>query len=156
MAQAPQLSRPPARSRTRRLLLPLVIVIVGLLLTIWAAGRATKQAAEVEQFVDQLCQAAARGQDLTGRLAASDPIVVEQLERSLAGLFAGYPELLGEIDLEIAPGDSAQLGTGTESLAPAAATHTVTIRLAGRPRLGLRIMYVAENDIRLVGCFEPQ
>ena len=156
MAQTPQLSRPPAPSRTRRFILPLLILIVGGALTIWATSRATKQAGQVEQLVLELCESAARGEDVAGQLASSDPVIVDQLQRSLGGVFAGYPELLGDIDLEVAPGDSARLGMGTDSLAPAVATHTVVISLGDQPRLGLRIMYVADNDIRLVGCFQPQ
>jgi hypothetical protein len=156
MAQTPVLSRPRSPSRTRRLLLPLLILIVGGALTIWATSRATKQAGQVEQLVHRLCEAAARGESVAGRLATSDPVMIYQLDRSLTGLFAGYPELLGEIAVEVSPGDSARLGTGTESLVPAAATHTVLIRLGDQPRVGLRIMYVDERDIRLVGCFQPQ
>ncbi|UCD73852.1 MAG: hypothetical protein JSV91_08630 [Phycisphaerales bacterium] len=156
MAQIPELAPPPASSRTRRFLLPLVIIIVGAAFTIWSTQKATKQADRLEQIVLELCESAARGESVAGSLASSDPIMIEQLERSLAAAFGGHADRPGEIEVEVAPGDSARLGAGTESLAPAEATHTVVISLDDQPCLGLRIRYVDENDIRLVGCFQPQ
>ena len=99
-----------------------------------------------------------RGYQLTGRVHMSWGRFARAIsdDRSLAGLFGQHSELLDEITVEIAPGDTGPVGAGRQDLTHAAATHTAVIHLGDQPRLGLRLRYVADGDIRLMGCFEPE
>lgn len=145
-----------SRLRSRRIMLPVMVAVVGVAMVIWSNSRTTRQIEEVEQFVTALCRSVAEGQDIAGVAGSSSPIVVDQVRRSLDGMFGQHSELLADVSVEIAPGDTGPVGAGTQALPHEAATHTATIRLGDQPRLGLRLQYVDQSNIRILGCFEPQ
>jgi hypothetical protein len=136
---------PRSVSWCRRLLLPLLILIVGGALAVWAARRESGRIEAIERLATELCQSAAA--DLTGRVPAADPLLAGQLAPILQRIcepLKGNPR-----SLEVIASSSDAPGFSEGS-----ATHHAIIRIAGADRLIFRLVFENDNPL-IVGYALP-
>jgi len=136
----------PRSTGSRRLVMPLVILIVGGSLAIWAAQRENQKLNDIRLFVTALCSDVARGDDVTARIQ-SGGYTVPGLEESLHLVCDGLAEYPGLLTVVVEGGDTSGLGNSLT-------THHATIRVAEIDRLGLRLI-VQGDDIQIIGYWFP-
>ena len=116
----------------RRLAGPVVILLVAGVITFFVWERQKAETAEVQQFVESLCQRAALGDRIV--LSGADPAVGRMLAGELTSLFTGLDLAPGAWRVEVVAGDVSAQADGQ-------ATHTATILLDEKPAIGIRLAY---------------
>lgn len=121
------------RSPWRRLIFPVLILLIAAVL--WSTGQRsqTRDNEEVRRFVRELCMTVVSGRSIDTMLRDSTAQVREHLPGALDQIL--QPPLdaeLTELRVEVEPGDHPDYGNGT-------ATHTAMIVINDVPMLGLRI-----------------
>ncbi len=132
------------RSWRRRLVMPLLIVVVALTLVTWNSRREDQTTDEVRQFVVSLCDDLASGRDPMPRLRGTNPLVAEPLVRRLRAITAtSSPDTV-----------TVTVSTGDVEVAPSGppATHTAVVRAGDQDAIGLRLVHHDPGtDIVVVG-----
>ena len=143
----PQLNSQPAN---RRWLIPLIVLLVGGAIALWASSRETRRIQDIDQMITGLCHDIAAGSDVSARVDQATGAPNARLEAQLRQACSA-PDALHSLDVHVTPGDYAQTGSfqGT-------ATHTAIIRVAGIEVLGLRIRHNGfGKPIEILGYFKP-
>jgi hypothetical protein len=127
---------PVQRSVTwrRRLLLPLLILIVGGALAIWAAQREAERLKTIRLLTAELCRSAAAGEDLTGRIPAFDPLLSGALIPVLRSVCEPLRDDPRSLQVIASSGDAPGFSDGL-------ASHYAIIRIDGSDRLTLRFVF---------------
>jgi hypothetical protein len=131
----------------RRLLLPLLILIVGGALAIWAAQRESGRIEAIERLATDLCRSAAAGSDLTHRLLTADPLLDGQLAPTLERICEPLKNNPQSLEVIASSGDAPGFSDGS-------ATHHAIIRIAGAERLTLRLVF-EDDEVLIVGYALP-
>jgi hypothetical protein len=138
---------PQSISWRRRLLLPVLILIVGGALAVWAARRESGRLEEIQRQATELCQSAAAGSDLTPRLLTADPLLDGQLGPILQHICEPLKDHPQALEVIAFSGDAPGFSDGS-------ATHHTIIRIAGSDRLTLRIVF-ENDDLLIIGYALP-
>ncbi len=134
-------------SNSRRILLPIMILIMGGAVAIWASRQETQKLDEIRELVTDLCQDSARGLDLTSRLPTADGLINRGLNSALEAVCRGLDQDAQLLEVIVASGDGPDFSDG-------AATHHALVSIGGVDRLGLRIA-CAEDRILIIGYWRP-
>src|SRR4029434_3674525 len=109
-------------SRRRRLMFPLVILLIAGGIAGWNSYRETRRMEQIRQAIDILCDDVAQGVDVSARLdlmtPAPNPRLVEVFKSA-----CGSPDLASTIEVKVTPGDLPDAGHFA-----GAATHIATLR----------------------------
>jgi len=132
---------PRSVSWRRRLLLPVLILIVGGTLTLWAAQRENRRIEAIERLATELCQSAAAGADVPHRLPTADPLLARRLAPVLKRICEPLKDNPQSLEVIASSSDAPGFSDGS-------ATHHAIIRIAGADRLTLRLIF--ENDNLLI------
>ena len=138
---------PRSVSWRRRLLLPALILIVGAVLAVWAAQRENRRIEAIERLATDLCQSAAAGADLIGRVPAADPLLARQIAPVLKRICEPLKDNPQSLEVIALLGDAPGISDGS-------ATHHAIIRIAGADRLTLRLIFENDNPL-IVGYALP-
>jgi len=138
---------PRSVSWRRRLLLPVLILIVGGALALWAAQRENRRIEAIERLATDLCQSAAAGSDLMHRLLTADPLLDGQLAPILQRICEPLKDNPQSLEVIALSGDAPSFSDGS-------ATHHAIIRIAGADRLTLRLIFENDNPL-IVGYALP-
>ena len=138
---------PRSVSWRRRLLLPLLILIVGGALAIWAARRESGRIEAIERLATDLCRSAAAGADVTPRLLTADPLLARQLAPVLERICEPLKDSSQSLEVLASSSDAPGFSDGS-------ATHHAIIRIAGADRLTLRFVFEDEG-VLIVGYALP-
>jgi hypothetical protein len=122
-----------------------IILIVGLLLTWWGAGRERERLRDVQEALRRMCLTVEIG-GTVAPLADEPTIVGERVQSRLATIITESGGL-ENIDIDVVAGD-------IEGFGMSAATHRATVGLGGPPLLGLRLHY-ADGETRIIGYWDP-
>ena len=125
----------------------MLILIVGGALAIWAARRESGRIEAIERLATDLCQSAAAGADLIGRVPAADPLLARQLAPVLKRICEPLKDNPQSLEVIASTGDAPSFSDGT-------ATHHAIIRIAGADRLTLRLV-VKDDNFLIVGYALP-
>jgi hypothetical protein len=131
-------------ARRQRFITPIVILLLGGGLAIWASQRETERHRATQQMIMGVCETAMRGGDVSALLATENDLINETLGDAIAQVCAGAEA--GTVAVSVRPGD----GPGHSG-----ATHVAMISVVGVDRLGLRL---AEGDGRsvIIGFWWPE
>ncbi len=128
--------------------MPLAILVVAGGLGLWSSRVHTRQQQEIQAVVASICNDVLDGRDPTPRLAATDPLMREQLVERLREILGGTPP---QLEIEVSDGDTNRAGD-TGGGAGAAATHTAILRVDGAEAMGLRIRHGGDGrGIAIIG-----
>jgi hypothetical protein len=137
------------RGRPRRLVTPLVVLLVAVGVGWWATSERARKIDEVRRHIVQLVDAAARGRDAGAVPGLDGPIgaeVVSRLRSALPGAAGGGDPAY---EVQVRPGPPRDLGAAAES-----ATHHAVIHARGVPRLGLTVRHDGRR-ITIIGWWDP-
>ena len=127
--------------------MPGAIVVIALGLLLWSNQRESGRIEQLQGHFERLCAHIMAGGDPAGRIIADSPAKREAFTETLR-------ETLGEVDEPQALGIEAESGD-TSPWPDGRATHTVHIRVDGRPRLGVRIRGPRAGTIEVIGYWMP-
>jgi hypothetical protein len=136
-------------SPRRRWLMPVVVLVVGGAIAIWASQRDSMRTREVEREIVGLVRDVCDGKDAAAALHVPDPTVQAQV-------IAAIKKLCNEGDASViavdaAPGDVEAAGSFQGS-----ATHVATIKMLDGRALGLRVQYGRDHkSLVILGYFVP-
>jgi hypothetical protein len=135
------------RSRSRRLLMPLIIVATALLVGYISTRRDAERMNAIQKTVLSLCGDAAAGKDVSSQIDAGGvKFVSDSIAAELTNICqsASSPQA---ISVAVLTGDDKLVGDGT-------ASHTARISIDGHEALGLRIHYGSDGSIKFVGYWK--
>src|SRR5262245_11703970 len=122
-------------ARRRRLLFPLIILLIAGGIAAWNSYRETRRMEQIRQAILGLCEDVAQGRDVSAQLdmlsPAPNPRLVEEFKSA-----CGSPDLASSVDVKVTPGDLPDAGHFS-----GAATHVATLRSGDMDMLFLRIKY---------------
>jgi len=133
-----------------------VILLAGGVIAVWSSQQQKQQVTEIKATVRGLCEAVARGKDITEPLRAQGLLIASDINGALHSIFAQSPDMLDLIVIEVQPGDAGHPLAGRGEV-----THTAMILVGDQPRLGLAIRHSNEAGgipgagVRIVGYWWP-
>lgn len=131
--------------------MPLMILIAAIGLWYWTSIQNQRQTEVIRQRVLEICNAAAAGADLTGRLNPTDPFAEQQTIQAIRRVCDG-PASHSKLEVAVRPGDVQGMGQAAPNV-----THTAMLRKDGVDQLGLRLQFVPDtSEVRIVGYWLPQ
>jgi hypothetical protein len=118
----------PRTSVRRRLLMPMVILLVGGSLAVWASQQQSQRSRAIQQLIMGICETATRGGDVRMLLPTDSPVLDGPLAAALTDVCGGAD--IASIDVTVRTGDM----DGSHG-----ATHLAVISVLDVPRLAVRL-----------------
>jgi len=134
--------------RSRRVILPAIVLIVGLSIALWAARGERERRDALQATFTVVCEDAAAGREVASRLTTAPPLRARDVARRVQSACGDVSP--GDLAVEIFGSDEPAPGDRHEGRAHDDATHVVVIHARGEPRLTLRVR-VGDDGATIVG-----
>ena len=135
-------------SRARRIVMPLMILLVGGAIAVWVAQQERGEAGDVKRYVREICLAASRGEDVSSRLVVENRALRRPLARMIVTACAPLADDPEALDVDVAT----EVAGGIDRHRP---IHSAQIEVNGHHVLTLLVV-VVDDRIIVTGYEQPQ
>ena len=141
-------SRPGRWFGRRRMISPLIVMLVAVVIVWWASERDEQARRMMHREVTQLVVAAARGEELSGRVRA-DAMIEPAVRRAISAIGGHVADDLNRLGVEVRDGE-------VDHAAGPDASHHAVVSVDEQPVLGLRLATDGDDRMVILGFWTPE